>query len=137
MYFTRFIWECENFEVYLQRSLTRGVPQNRPGAEIIPCELDAVSTDERTCSWHFFNFFFSRLPEYSSIQVEIMKIFINRTSVESGDAVTLAELLSQNELDRPGIAVAVDNKVIRRDLWAEFPLNEGMKITVIHAVCGG
>ena len=66
-----------------------------------------------------------------------MKIFINRTSVESGDAVTLAELLSQNELDRPGIAVAVDNKVIRRDLWAEFPLNEGMKITVIHAVCGG
>ena len=45
-----------------------------------------------------------------------MKVFINHQAAECGTATTLAELLRVLELERPGVAVAVDNKVIRRDM---------------------
>ena len=69
--------------------------------------------------------------------IVIMKVFINHQAAECGTATTLAELLRVLELERPGVAVAVDNKVIRRDMWGDTPLYADMKITVIQAVCGG
>ena len=57
-------------------------------------------------------------------------------SVE-GDCKTLLQILELENLDGRGIAVAVDNCVVPRDRWAITELVDGMKITVIRAVCGG
>ncbi len=50
---------------------------------------------------------------------------------------TLGDLLRSLELNGTGQAVAVNNRVVPRSGWEDFPLTEGMKITIIKAVCGG
>ena len=52
------------------------------------------------------------------------------------EGVTLGEVLTRENLAGTGVAVAVDNKVVARNAWPEFVLSEGMKLTVIKAVCG-
>lgn len=69
-----------------------------------------------------------------SMTVEINKKTVVADSIEPA---TLASLLDHCGLGRPGQAVAVDNRVVARALWNETPLRDGMKITVITAVCGG
>lgn len=67
-----------------------------------------------------------------------MKVEINRQITEVGpETATLGELLASEKLDGPGRAVAVDGSLVRRSEWSATPLTEGMKITVIRAVCGG
>lgn len=68
-----------------------------------------------------------------------MTIEINKKSIEIDPMChpTLGSLLESRGLGMPGQAVAVDNRVVGRDLWAATPLRDGMKITVITAVCGG
>lgn len=67
-----------------------------------------------------------------------MKVEINRHITEvAPSTVTLGELLSAECLDGPGRAVAVDGNLVRRSEWNTTLLREGMKITVISAVCGG
>ena len=66
-----------------------------------------------------------------------MEVFINRRSVETEESTTLAELLAREGLPREGIAVAVNNKVVPHSEWPTASLQEGAKITVIRAVCGG
>ena len=67
-----------------------------------------------------------------------MKVEINRHITEvAPSTVTLGELLSAECLDGPGRAVAVDGNLVRRSEGNTTPLREGMKITVISAVCGG
>lgn len=66
-----------------------------------------------------------------------MKIYLNKTEVELPQGTTVAELIKIKGLDGPGIAVAVDNKVVRRDQRETTPLAEGANVVVITAVCGG
>lgn len=66
-----------------------------------------------------------------------MKVTINRSIVEVPEAASLGEILVREQLAGPGIAVAVYNKVVPRAKWNEFLLSDGMKITLIQAVCGG
>lgn len=67
-----------------------------------------------------------------------MTVVINHREVEVPAAcTTLSELLEAEKLCAPGTAVAVAGRVVPRASWAEFPLTEGMAITVIRAVCGG
>lgn len=67
-----------------------------------------------------------------------MKVEINRQSVEvDAETGTLFQLLKKENLDQPGRAVAVNNRLAPRDSWESIVLEEGMKITVIQAVCGG
>lgn len=66
-----------------------------------------------------------------------MKISINKEETTVSEPITLAELLTERGVTGPGIAVAIDGKVIRRADWAATPLSDGMEITVISAVCGG
>lgn len=68
----------------------------------------------------------------------IMKVEINKHIVDiAPEITTLSELLEHENLAGPGQAVAVDNRLAPRSQWPEIPLNDGMKITVIRAVCGG
>ncbi len=66
-----------------------------------------------------------------------MKISINKEEMTVSGPVTLAQLLTERGVTGPGIAVAIDGKVVRRADWAVTPLSDGMEITVISAVCGG
>lgn len=67
-----------------------------------------------------------------------MKVEINKHYVEvPAGATTLEELLTAEKLSGPGLAVAVDGVVVRRADWSTFSLRDGLKITVIRAVCGG
>lgn len=68
-----------------------------------------------------------------------MTITINRKPVDADGLCpsTLAALLEREGLGKPGQAVAVDNRVVSRALWPDTPLRDGMKVTVITAVCGG
>lgn len=67
-----------------------------------------------------------------------MKVEINRQSVEvDAETRTLSQLLKKENLDQPGRAVAVNNRLAPRDSWESIVLEDEMKITVIQAVCGG
>ena len=67
-----------------------------------------------------------------------MKVQINRKEVEIGKETTnLSQLLERENLNGPGRAVAICNKLVPRDEWDKTPLYEWMEITVIRAVCGG
>ena len=67
-----------------------------------------------------------------------MRVEINHHPVDVGpETATLAQLLEHEGFSGTGQAVSVDNVVVPRAKWAEFLIGEGMKITVIQAVCGG
>lgn len=67
-----------------------------------------------------------------------MKVEINHHEVEVADGcATLAQLLEKEGFTGTGQAVAVNNEVVPKARWVEFPVADGMKITVIRAVCGG
>lgn len=67
-----------------------------------------------------------------------MKVFLNDRPIEKAEAeLSLSALLEEEGLARPGIAVAINNRVVPHKDWDTITLHEGVKITVIHAVCGG
>lgn len=67
-----------------------------------------------------------------------MEVEINRHKVTVAEGCgNLAQLLEKEGFTGVGQAVAVDNVVVPRAVWSETPVEEGMKITVIRAVCGG
>ena len=104
----------------------------RRGAEIIPYELDAVSTAERTL--------FIALTEGTLCYISpyrIMKIYINREPAEVGETQTLSEILESRGIGPAGVAVAINNRVVPRAAWLSTHLAEGDTLTVIKAVCGG
>lgn len=67
-----------------------------------------------------------------------MTVEINHREITVDEScATLARLLDKEGFTGVGQAVAVDNTVVPRAQWGKFPLADGMKITIIRAVCGG
>lgn len=74
----------------------------------------------------------------SSGNYGVMRVEINHKPVEVKPGVaTLGALLKDQEMDGKGRAVAVNNSVVPHAQWDSYELADGMKITVIRAVCGG
>lgn len=65
-----------------------------------------------------------------------MKLKVNNKEV-TFNAHNLQQLLHQLAIPEKGIAVAVNKKLVRRELWQEQALNDGDDILIIKAVCGG
>lgn len=67
-----------------------------------------------------------------------MIIFLNQkeTSIDS-ERLTVAGLIEIKNLPGRGMAIAVNNKVVRKNDWESTALADGDKVTVITAVCGG
>lgn len=65
-----------------------------------------------------------------------MKLKVNDQEVESG-ATTLSLFSLEQNLPATGIAVAVNNRMVPRSEWDSYTLNEGDRILIIKAVCGG
>ena len=66
-----------------------------------------------------------------------MKIFLNNKEYEIAMGTTLSDLLTILDKEPNGIAFAINNKVVKKELWNETILEEGAKIILIKAVCGG
>ena len=67
-----------------------------------------------------------------------MEVVVNGRSLRvDGDRISLDALLKQEGFTGTGQAVAVNNRVVPRQEWGSFELNDGMRLTIIRAVCGG
>lgn len=65
-----------------------------------------------------------------------MKLTVNNEEVEIR-STRLLELLTELNIPTTGIAVAVSQKIVKREAWHAFELSDGMDIIIITAVCGG
>ena len=67
-----------------------------------------------------------------------MEVEINRHIIVVAEGcATLAQLLEKEGFAGAGTAVAIGGTVVPRTQWGDTKLADGMKITVIRAVCGG
>ncbi|HOF87512.1 MAG TPA: sulfur carrier protein ThiS [Armatimonadota bacterium] len=66
-----------------------------------------------------------------------MQITINGQPTACPDGDTIADLLARLDVPPTGTAVARNDVVVRRALYAETALREGDRIEIIHAVAGG
>lgn len=61
----------------------------------------------------------------------------NKPRTFAGESLQLMELLQACEMPQKGIAVAINNKVVRKGDWSSTEVKDGDSIMVIQAVCGG
>jgi sulfur carrier protein len=66
-----------------------------------------------------------------------MTATINGENRELAEGATVAELLSRLKLERGGIAVAVNERVVRGSNFDEHRLQDGDVVEIIRAVAGG
>ncbi|HEX4887585.1 MAG TPA: sulfur carrier protein ThiS [Luteibaculaceae bacterium] len=67
-----------------------------------------------------------------------MELYFNSDLISLPESATLADLLLQYALiEKKGIAVAVNGKVISRTFWPDTYLQANDKIIVIRATQGG
>lgn len=65
-----------------------------------------------------------------------MRLVVNNNEIESKSS-HLEGLIAELDIPVTGVAVAVNRKMVRREHWKMFKLQEGMDIIIIKAVCGG
>ncbi|MPQ46682.1 sulfur carrier protein ThiS [Marinifilum sp. N1E240] len=67
-----------------------------------------------------------------------MNIFCNGNSITLDDSATLFSLLSVTEyVNQKGIAVAVNNNVVKKQDWKSHQLQENDKVLIVSATKGG
>ena len=65
-------------------------------------------------------------------------IFLNNSPIElPPGCTTVKDLIESQNIKTQGCAIAIDNKIISRDKWAETNLNDGDRVTLITAAFGG
>lgn len=66
-----------------------------------------------------------------------MIVQVNDKSVEVAENCSVAQLAQQLQLPERGVAVAVNNDVIPRNIWHRTLLESNFKIMIVMAVSGG
>lgn len=66
-----------------------------------------------------------------------MKASINGQEHELPDGLTVAQLLVHVQAPQRGIAVAKNDRVVRRAMFEQERVNEGDRVEIIKAVAGG
>ncbi len=66
-----------------------------------------------------------------------MTLAVNGEIQEHGDGTTVAALLGGLGIEGAGIAVAVNERVVRRAVFDEHALHDGDAVEIIRAVAGG
>lgn len=67
-----------------------------------------------------------------------MTIYINDHATEFPDkGISIKEILEIKNFPTGGTAVALNNKIIRRDRWESVILKDSDRLTVISAAFGG
>lgn len=76
----------------------------------------------------------------NAIIIETMKIKLNDKEIEIFHAITLEELLLKEiniSYEKKGIAVAVNDSIIPKNEWKNYPIKENDEILIIIAAQGG
>ncbi len=68
---------------------------------------------------------------------QTVKATINGEPHELPDGMTIAGILERVRAPERGIAVAKNDRVVRRSAFGEEPVNDGDRIEIIRAVAGG
>lgn len=66
-----------------------------------------------------------------------MNIALNDKILTLDERCHLDQLLEREFGEQPGLAVAINGDVVPRGRWGDWPLNEGDRLDVFHAVAGG
>ncbi|MEL4016811.1 sulfur carrier protein ThiS [Dryocola clanedunensis] len=66
-----------------------------------------------------------------------MRILLNDESVQCVDSLTLAALLEQLRMLKPGTAAAVNQTIVPREQWQRHKLCDGDQILLFQAIAGG
>ncbi len=66
-----------------------------------------------------------------------MDIILNQQPITVDEAATLADLLTQQQIKPEGVAIAINNRIIKRTEWSATPLSQGDKVTLVQATYGG
>ena len=66
-----------------------------------------------------------------------MKLIVSGAEHEFDTAMNVSALIERLALDARGIAVAVNDEVVRRNAWQERELREGDRVELVRAVQGG
>lgn len=66
-----------------------------------------------------------------------MKASINGEEHDLPDGLTVAQLLAHIQAPERGIAVAKNDRVVRRAMFEQERVNEGDRVEIIKAVAGG
>ena len=66
-----------------------------------------------------------------------MQLQINGEAREVADELKLSELVSELSLAPERVAIELNQKVVRRNHWAETMLADGDRIEIVHFVGGG
>ena len=74
-------------------------------------------------------------PELS--QGKRLQLQINGEAREVADELNLGELVSELAIAPERVAIEVNQKVVRRNLWTATTLADGDRIEIVHFVGGG
>lgn len=66
-----------------------------------------------------------------------MNIEVNGKPMEVAEGTTLQNIVETLQLPERGVAAAVNNKMIPRTEWNSTEIENGAKIVIIKAACGG
>lgn len=67
-----------------------------------------------------------------------MHIIVNQQVMELSDFATIPDLFSSLQINSTkGIALAVNDQIVRREHWDEFQFSSNDKILIIKATQGG
>lgn len=66
-----------------------------------------------------------------------MKVIVNGRAQEVAVESTVASLVAEFSETRSGVAVALNDEVVRRGRWEETVLRDGDRLEVLTAVQGG
>lgn len=66
-----------------------------------------------------------------------MKASINGEQLDLPEGMTVAELLAHVQAPERGVAVAKNDRVVRRSTFEQERVKEGDRIEIIRAVAGG
>ena len=80
----------------------------------------------------------SQAPKLPSSQ-DALSITLNGAARDAAPGASLADLLRESGRDpqKPGIAVALNERVVPRSRWSETPVAAGDRIEVLTALAGG
>ncbi len=66
-----------------------------------------------------------------------MNLMINGTPREVHQSASVADLLTELELDPRGVVVELNRELIRRPALADTPVRDGDVVEIVHFVGGG
>jgi len=70
----------------------------------------------------------------------MISITVNGSTEQAPSEATLADVLKARDISRDsarGVAVAVNDRIVRKTMWTSTPLESGVRIEIVTARQGG